>query len=473
MRVDHTGQLVDSSSTYVESNMVNDSPKTRNSRTMHTDKKTKSDANDRTKVVPPLSPRPSKQSVPASNRSPKTRNSKTIPLSPRSSKQTVPASNRSPKTRNSKAMHPDYMVKDSPKTRNSRTMHTDKKKKSDANDWTKVVPPLSPRPSKQTVPASDKSITKKTDTKNSKPTSDRSITKKKSKDKSASDRRSTFKEDAKNLSSTRSIKVGHRTVQIEQPPKSLILIWALVSAELALDLVTTGIAFSAFLSTPEPCCGLPISDGVLPLATTIPFFFLVIAELIFLLRAIMLTLFPKYMMNQVEVVDPEDRQKNCCGCKWTPHFFVWLVNFLTVINPFFGLAIAYLLMYQSDKTEALTVMGLEGATIILHFLAVYLEKAATTRKLQLMHSLIILPFLATVGLNVWYITRGGVCYDAFLETFWYKGCEVCPGPDKSWPVNGTLCLVDGSNETYKSYDFWDLDSATNCDPDVLVCWFPF
>jgi hypothetical protein len=64
MRVDHTGQLVDSSSTYVESNMVNDSPKTRNSRTMHTDKKTKSDANDRTKVVPPLSPRPSKQTVP-------------------------------------------------------------------------------------------------------------------------------------------------------------------------------------------------------------------------------------------------------------------------------------------------------------------------------------------------------------------------------------------------------------------------
>jgi hypothetical protein len=133
-------------------------------------------------------------------------------------------------------------------------------------------------------------------------------------------------------------------------------------------------------------------------------------------------------------------------------------------------------MYQSDQTEALTVMGLEGATIILHFLSVYLEKAATTWYLKLMHSIIIIPWLATVGINVWYINRGGVCYDALLETFWYKGCEICP--DRMLPVNDTLCpttiLVDGVNETtYESYSIWDLDSATNCDEDALVCWFPF
>jgi hypothetical protein len=300
--------------------------------------------------------------------------------------------------------------------------------------------------------------------------------KKKSKDKSAPEKRDTFRvEGAKGQSSTRQIKVGHKTVDFEQPPKSLILIWALVSAELGLDLVTTGIAFSAFLAKPGTCCGSSINNGLFPLATTIPFFFLVIAELIFLLRSIKLTLFPSWMMNQAEEVDPEDRKKSCC-CGCTPKVMIWLVNLLTVINPFFGFAIAWLLMYQADQTDALTVMGLEAATIILHFLAVYLEKGATTWKLKLMHSIIIVPFLGTLGINLWYMYRGGVCYDTLLETFWYKGCEICP--NGRWPVNDTLCptttLVDGVNETtYESYEFWDLDSATNCVEDTQTCWFPF
>jgi hypothetical protein len=293
---------------------------------------------------------------------------------------------------------------------------------------------------------------------------------------SASEKKDTFTdENAKKQSSTRQIKFGHKQVEIEQPPKTLLLIWALVSAELGLDLVTTGIAFSAFLAKPGNCCGIPINNGLLPLATTIPFFFLVLAELIFLLRAIMLTLWPNQMMNQAEEVDPDDRKKSCfCCCKWTPKVMMWLVNFLTVINPFFGFAIAWLLMYQSDQTEALTVMGLEVATVILHFLSVYLEKAATTCKIRLMHSTIVVPLLATLGINAWYMYRGGVCYDSLLETFWYKGCEICP--NGMLPVNDTLCLTTdyGVNETeYRSYAFWDLDSATNCEEDALVCWFSY
>jgi hypothetical protein len=396
MRVDHSGQLVDSSNIYIKPNMVNDPQKTKSSKAM---------PNEWTKVVAP----PSKHTVPASTKKTKAKKSK-------------------------------------PKQ---------------AEEKSKVE-------------------TKKTKTNKSKekPKDTSSDAKKKSKDEPASEKKDTFKdEDTKRQSTKRQIKVGHKTVEIEQPPKTLLLIWALVSAELALDLVTTGIAFSAFLSAPGTCCGDSINNGPLPLVTTIPFFFLVIAELVFLLRAIMLTLFPSWMMNQAAEVDPEDQKKYCfCGCKWTPKYMMWLVNFLTVINPFFGFAIAWQLMYQSDITEALTVMGLELVTIILHFLSVYLEKAATTWKLKLMHSIIIIPWLATLGINVWYINRGGVCYDTLLETFWYKGCEVCPSGMR--PVNGTLCptttLVDGVNQTtYESYQIWDLDSETNCDADALTCWFPY
>lgn len=375
------------------------------------------------------------------------------------------------------------------KATKSSAIHNDRK--SDIEKWSKIVPP----PTKHTVPESTKSISKKGKPKKSKskeidkvPAAAKEKSKadatsakasaSKSKNKVAPKEKETARDaDMTKQSSKRQIKVGHKTVEIEQPTKTLILIWLLVAAELGLDLVTTGIAFTAFLSEPGDCCNEPINSGALPLGATIPFFFLVIAELIFLLRAIMLTLWPGWMTNQAEDMDPEEQKKKCCcGGKWTPKFMMWLVNFLTVINPFFGFAIAWMLMYQSDKDEALIVMGLEGATIILHFLSVYFEKAATTWKLKLMHSIIIIPWLATLSINVWYINREGVCYDALLETFWYKGCEICPNGMR--PVNDTLCptttMVDGVNQTtFESYNFWDLDSATNCDTGSQVCWFPY
>jgi hypothetical protein len=64
------------------------------------------------------------------------------------------------------------------------------------------------------------------------------------------------------------------------PPKSLVIIWILMAAELGFDLITTGIAFfSSYYKimaggkTTE-CCGSNVSMGLLPMTTTIPFFFI-------------------------------------------------------------------------------------------------------------------------------------------------------------------------------------------------------
>eukprot|EP00980_Cylindrotheca_fusiformis_P016840 scaffold5085_cov115-Cylindrotheca_fusiformis.AAC.5 len=259
-------------------------------------------------------------------------------------------------------------------------------------------------------------------------------------------------------------------------PLSLILVWVLVASELALDLVTSGIAFAAFLSESRDCCGVKINSGILPLGSTIPFFFLVVAELIFLLRAILLTVWPRAAMNEEESMDGEGEKKGCYRGRWTPNFMVWIVNFLTIVNPFFGFAIAWMLLYLSDKQEALIVMGLETATVILHFLCIYLENAAKTVLAKLMHSIIIIPWLATVAVNVWYLNQGGVCYDTVLETFWYRGCEICPNGMR--PVNGTLCptttLVDGVNQTtYETFKLWEMDSTSSCGGDNDVCWFSY
>eukprot|EP00980_Cylindrotheca_fusiformis_P016841 scaffold5085_cov115-Cylindrotheca_fusiformis.AAC.6 len=259
---------------------------------------------------------------------------------------------------------------------------------------------------------------------------------------------------------------------------SLILVWILVATELGLDLVTSGIAFAAFVSEERYCCGEKINHGALPLGLTTPFFFLVVAELIFLLRAILLTLWPKTIMNQEQSSseDVEEQDKRCCKGGWTATFMMLLVNFLTIVNPFFGFAISWMLMYQSDKNEAFIVMGIEAATIILHFLCVYLENAAQTWISKLMHGAIIIPWLATLSINIWYLNKGGVCYETALETFWYKGCEICPNGMR--PVNDTLCptttLVNGMNETtYDAFRLWELDSATSCDGGNDVCWFPY
>ncbi|KAL3944759.1 MAG: hypothetical protein SGBAC_001178 [Bacillariaceae sp.] len=328
-----------------------------------------------------------------------------------------------------------------------------KKKKKEGEDWEKVEINAAPKTAKQkkngTVP--------NTGTGKKKP-------KKKTADKKKSNSSSG------DPPKKRIVRVGHKTVEIEDPPKTLLLIWILMAAKLVLDLVTSTIAFIAFLEDPGLCCETPINTGLGPMAVVIPFFILVLVELVFLLRSVILTLFPYLAAADVE------NQKKCSITSWNAKFCVWMVNILTVINPYFGLGISWMLMYQSDKVEALTVMGLELATIILHFISVKLENAANTLPLKLMHGSIIIPWLAGMSINIWYINQGGVCYDSALESFWYKGCEVCPSGLR--PVNDTMCpttaLVNGTNvTTYEDIPLWELSSKSNCVADTQVCWFEY
>ena len=221
-------------------------------------------------------------------------------------------------------------------------------------------------------------------------------------------------------SSRKRISFGSKQFEIQKPSKTLLLIWLLVSAELVFDLTTSAIAFVAFVREPEDCCGEIINKGEIPIYLTSAFFGLIVLELLCLLRAIKLTLRPN-----LSIQDDETKSSCCRWSNWGPKFYVWLVNFLTVINPYFGLVIAFLLIYQSDKTEALTIMVLEGVTVILHFLSVYLEKNVKSRIMKVLHGSIILPLVATLAINLWYLNQGGVCYDTSKKTFWYTLIHIC------------------------------------------------
>ena len=102
-----------------------------------------------------------------------------------------------------------------------------------------------------------------------------------------------------------------------------------------------------------------------------------------------------------------------------------VLGFLVLLNPFFGCVIAWMLMYQSDKDEAFIVLGLEGASLMLHFISVWIEGSVKNCRTFLIQMIPLIPFLASIGLTAFYLKQGGICYSVEKELFSFQGCEVC------------------------------------------------
>jgi hypothetical protein len=222
------------------------------------------------------------------------------------------------------------------------------------------------------------------------------------------------------------------------PPKSLVIIWIVVAAELAMDLVTTIISFIALVGDSN-CCDEAISLGPVALSVTIPFFLLILAELSFLTRAVKLTLFPKKREEFEEIDTTPLYKKWFFGCfKWNAKVLFAVINWLVLVNPFFGAVVAFMLLYQSSKNECFAVLGLEAASLLLHFFSVYLEGEDQTCLTILFHCVPVLPFFISVIVILVYLNLGGVCYLVDTSKFWYEGCLVCE--DGSLPSENNACI---------------------------------
>lgn len=283
-----------------------------------------------------------------------------------------------------------------------------------------------------------------------------------------------------------SVCFANKEIEYHTPPKSLVIVWAVIGIELLLDLIANAISLVSFFRDPVICCGQVLKHDIFHLATTIPFILLVVAEIGFLFRAIFLTLWPKstYTIDgEVIITDQEVARKGIgkmlCCLNWSPKAIFWTVNLLTIVNPFFGFFMTWILMYQSDKNEALAVMGIEAVGILLHFIAVHLERSAPTIKLKLLHMFAIIAWLATIVMTLLYLQQGGVCYNSNVSNFWFDGCEVCE--DKSAPIwdNGQLqcpyiTVILGKNYTaYEPVFGLTLKHDTICKDDLQMCWFPY
>jgi hypothetical protein len=253
--------------------------------------------------------------------------------------------------------------------------------------------------------------------------------------------------------------------EYERPPKSLVVVWLLVAGKLGFDFGTTIIAVQSLMDQGE-CCQSPILLGPVPLSITFPFFALVATELAMLLQAIILTLFPNIMERQRG--SPLDKMGNvivrstfmrflCCCCRWNVQTLMRMMSFLVLLNPYFGCLIAWMLLYQSDKTDAFMVLGFEGGSLLLHYVSVCLEGAITGFFTFLQNGILpLIPFAISVGMVLFYLKQGGVCYIVAEATFNFNGCEVCLNGYP--PVNETCTFPNGTTYPFKAQSVFDLSN---------------
>jgi hypothetical protein len=258
---------------------------------------------------------------------------------------------------------------------------------------------------------------------------------------------------------------------LESPPKTLVIIWLVVAAELCMDLVTTIISFLALVKEAS-CCDQTIDLGPLPLSVTIPFFILIITELCFLARAIRLTLWPPKFEFRSKEDDVDKhwliRRCMCCFYRWNVKMLFKYINWFVLLNPFFGAVVAWMLLYQSSKNECFAVLGLEAASLLLHFLSVYLEGERQTLCSILFHCIPVLPFFVSIVVILVYLQQGGVCYLVEDALFWYEGCQLCP--DDAPPIDG---FCRGENETLIEVLPAELLQADFCSPERNFCFFVY
>ena len=228
--------------------------------------------------------------------------------------------------------------------------------------------------------------------------------------------------------------------------------------ELTLDLVTTILSFRQ-LANDFTCCEQKIDYGALSLAVTIPYFFLIIVELLMLAYS----MFgwggggdDKKKDKARSNLDDSDGfdDDSTVTVSWTCTMGEAL-SWVVCVNPFLGCLITWTLMYEIDnKNSALLILAIEGAAIVLMFVTIYLERNELSTCTLMVHLVPLVPFTVTCFVVWYYLEKGGICFIMKEKTYWFEGCEVCADgwppdvngrcPDGDIPLQDTYC--DGTME---------------------------
>eukprot|EP00980_Cylindrotheca_fusiformis_P002658 scaffold622_cov102-Cylindrotheca_fusiformis.AAC.7 len=307
------------------------------------------------------------------------------------------------------------------------------------------------------------------------------------------------------LSPKASFQFGPMAYEFAMLPRATVFSWNLIVIELILDLVVAVLALAVFAkSKREACCGEPYQRGSFPWIVSVVSLCWVLLEVILLNRAVFATLSQRSVSRTSAPPNTREHQhhqrnKDSDGGSsivgvpsstasnddagsstvWCHNSLMSKVNFLTILNPYLGFLIAFLLMYQAEQGASTVAVCIVSINTLLHLISIYLQRnSAAIRKLwvKLAHGSILLPFLCTICLAAWYGQQDGICYKVDSESFGLHGCELCP--DGSIPVNGNLCeIVSTSNgesqANYQSFDVSTLDQGDSCEVARRACFIPY
>ena len=152
---------------------------------------------------------------------------------------------------------------------------------------------------------------------------------------------------------------------VHRPPKSILLVWFIVIGQLMLDLVTTIMSYIQ-LNQSTFCCDYKVNLGRLPRAVTDPYLVVILVELLFLIRSMSITLFPK--SAEAEAASLNNKPKSCLKrmfaafMKWNAKMLLEAVQLCILLNPFFGAAVTWILLYQTSQNWAFAALALQGTT---------------------------------------------------------------------------------------------------------------
>jgi hypothetical protein len=177
----------------------------------------------------------------------------------------------------------------------------------------------------------------------------------------------------------------------------------------------------------------PLRLSFPPLAIVVPYFFLVVAEMVLLVQAIQLTVWPQQPEQEKNDYPPTTTIRwriqswlDCCLGRKAQKLFQ-LNSFLLTFNQFFVVVVVWTIVFQFSKQDCVIVLLLESASLLLHVLSLCWGDNEKRNSVLLIciHLIPVIPFLALVRLILVFQQQGGVCYLVKDANFWFDGCRLC------------------------------------------------
>lgn len=256
-----------------------------------------------------------------------------------------------------------------------------------------------------------------------------------------------MKKEEKELRMQRKQLIQER-IKLEGGPRwsfLMMMVTILTVAELGLDLGTTVISFVSLIESFQ-CCGQEVDAGALTLGITVPYFILIVIELIVLAFSVREARInsrrDQERMQGIDNLDEEwyiddklwDFAAEKRGC-----FCGRLLEYIVVANPFLGALITWALLYEvQSQTEAYIMVGLEGGSILLMFISAWLTRERMTFCKLMYHAIPLLPFSGICVVLWYYLQKGGICFRDGI--FLFDMCGVCSDTGEPAVNDGANCV---------------------------------